>query len=286
MSLKLVPYAAILALVLACGGDGGPTAPPPPPPPAPVGNDFDDDGIPNVVDACPNVAEIFNNYRDVDGCPDDSLELYTGVRVDAEVFWNQIFALLGLQYTFITGFTPYSGPVAYACGHTDLFNALYCPSDGSVWYHREFLDFVLLAGGDGAAAVIIAHEIGHHISNLDGVFVLLALGLVTGKQVELQADCYAGAWGAWVANRGLLEAGDLEEAANLLLIIGDDNLGQPWFNPNGHGTSAQRLTAFAAGFLFGVAGCVDISIFPAASVADLNPDGIERSLGDPRLNIP
>ena len=39
-------------------------------------NDFDDDGIPNTVDSCPNEPETVNNLSDSDCCADDSLEFY------------------------------------------------------------------------------------------------------------------------------------------------------------------------------------------------------------------
>lgn len=43
-------------------------------------------------------------------------------------------------------------------------------------------------------------------------------------RVELQADCYAGIWASYTDQKGLLEAGDLEEALNAAHQIGDDTL--------------------------------------------------------------
>ena len=71
---------------------------------------------------------------------------------------------------------------------------------------------------------------------------------------ELQADCFAGVWGH-VANsqRQLLDPGDLEEALQAATAIGDDRLqreagGQVVPDSFTHGTSAQRVQWFRAGF--------------------------------------
>ncbi|MBW8734703.1 MAG: neutral zinc metallopeptidase, partial [Asticcacaulis sp.] len=78
----------------------------------------------------------------------------------------------------------------------------------------------------------------------------------TGASVrlELQADCYAGVW-AKQSNSKLhwLEAGDLEEAINAASSVGDDTLqkrSQGVVVPDSftHGTSAQRMKWFRAGY--------------------------------------
>ena len=248
----------LVLLLVACGEAGGPTAPP-----SPTDNDIDNDGILDSVDDCPTQPEVVNGWLDSDGCPDNSLDLYAAVRADAEGFWQVVFAQEGDVYLPISGFTPYSNPISTACGVLVLNNAVYCVATFDVFYHREFLDSFLLQIGDAAPAVIVAHEIGHHVSNLLGFFLLRDLGLVTTKQLELQADCWAGAWVAFVANRGLLDEGDLEEAGATLFAVGDINA--PWFNPHGHGTGDERVVAFALGFIGGVDGCADINVFPGFS---------------------
>ena len=42
-------------------------------------SDFDQDGISNAIDLCPNVSETYNNFEDEDGCPDyvDTVELFS-----------------------------------------------------------------------------------------------------------------------------------------------------------------------------------------------------------------
>ena len=74
---------------------------------------------------------------------------------------------------------------------------------------------------------------------------------------ELQADCFAGVW-AFNGQKRLnwLEPGDIEEALNAANAIGDDRLqqqGQGRVVPDSftHGTSAQRVRWFKAGFAQG-----------------------------------
>ena len=71
--------------------------------------------------------------------------------------------------------------------------------------------------------------------------------------LELQADCYAGGWAHGVAQRGDLELGDLDEGLSAASAVGDDRLQQQSrgeVHPESftHGTSAQRMRWFRAGF--------------------------------------
>ena len=253
---------ALMLVFAACGGDSGPTGPS-----TPTNPDTDGDGIFNSVDACPTVPETFNGWEDVDGCPDNTLDFYQAVRVDVEGFWQIVFAQESLVYQPISGFTSYSNSIATPCGAALLGNAFYCLVNLGVFYHRELLDGFMMQIGDAAPAVIVAHEVGHHVSNQLGYFLLRDLGFVTTKQIELQADCWAGGWVAFVANRAFLESGDLEEIGATLFAVGDVNA--PWFNPNGHGTAEERGIAFLLGFISGaVDGCSDITVFPAFSITN------------------
>jgi predicted metalloprotease len=72
-------------------------------------------------------------------------------------------------------------------------------------------------------------------------------------RVELQADCFAGVWGKFTQQKGILETGDLDEALNAAQQIGDDTLqkrSQGYVVPESfnHGTSAQRARWFKRGF--------------------------------------
>ncbi|WP_204310708.1 neutral zinc metallopeptidase, partial [Escherichia coli] len=75
------------------------------------------------------------------------------------------------------------------------------------------------ASGDFAQAYVLAHEVGHHVQNLIGVLPKFnqmrqnmseADANAMSVRVELQADCFAGIWGHFTQQKGILEAGDLE----------------------------------------------------------------------------
>jgi len=158
--------------------------------------------------------------------------------------------------------------VSTACGGaTAAVGPFYCPGDSRVYLDLSFfrqLQEELHASGDFARAYVIAHEVGHHVQNLTGVFQRseaarrrgAAMNGASGLSVrqELQADCYAGVW----ANRSQqeldwLEPGDIESALNAASHIGDDALqqqAQGRVRPDTftHGTSAQRVKWFKAGF--------------------------------------
>ena len=116
-------------------------------------------------------------------------------------------------------------------------------------------------------AYVIAHEVGHHIQNLEGTLdraqqAQQSVGRTQGNQiqvgVELQADCYAGVWAANARDeRGsIIEQGDIEEGMRAAEAIGDDTLqkqAQGTVVPESftHGTSAQRMEALRRGMTSG-----------------------------------
>jgi hypothetical protein len=119
------------------------------------------------------------------------------------------------------------------------------------------------AEGDFARAYVLAHEVGHHVQNLEGTLdqVHKAKQRVQGDAgknklqvgVELQADCYAGVW-AHYADKELhiLQQGDLEEAIVAADAIGDDRLqkqARGFAIPHTftHGSSKQRVEWFTKG---------------------------------------
>ena len=109
---------------------------------------------------------------------------------------------------------------------------------------------------------MIAHEVGHHIQNVTGVFDRVRQSASRANQnemsvrQELQADCYAGVWGHYAAKRGVLEPGDVEEGLTAAAAIGDDQIqrktqGQVTPESWTHGSSAQRVQWFRTGLQSG-----------------------------------
>jgi predicted metalloprotease len=71
-------------------------------------------------------------------------------------------------------------------------------------------------------------------------------------RLELQADFLAGVWAHYAQRKGILEAGDIEEALGAASAVGDDRLqseGQGYVVPDSftHGTSEQRIRWFRKG---------------------------------------
>ncbi|HEY0190351.1 MAG TPA: neutral zinc metallopeptidase [Kofleriaceae bacterium] len=148
-----------------------------------------------------------------------------------------------------------------ACGTaTSAVGPFYCQLDHKVYIDLAFYEELRKkfgAPGDFAQAYVIAHELGHHVQNLRGLF---GRGEASSVPIELQADCLAGAWGKSADSRGLLEGGDLQEALTAASAIGDDTLqrkSQGYVRPETftHGTSAQRTASFRKGYDGGAAAC-------------------------------
>jgi uncharacterized protein len=156
----------------------------------------------------------------------------------------------------------YRDAVESACGFQKAaVGPFYCPGDAMAYFDLDFLDALqnkLGARGDFASAYVIAHEIGHHVQKLLGTSSRARAGGQeegaggSSVRLELQADCYAGVWGAYAKKQALLETGDVEEALGAANAIGDDTLqrrGTGRVTPEtfSHGTSAQRVRWFKRG---------------------------------------
>lgn len=187
------------------------------------------------------------------------------VKADTETVWGKIFQQAGQRYP-APELVLYRGATNSGCGAADSrMGPFYCPGDRKVYVDLSFFNDLKHkhgAGGDFAQAYVVAHEIGHHIQNIEGTLdkVQRAKQSVRGEQgnalqvkVELQADCYAGIWAHYQHKlHDALEPGDLEEALNAAAAIGDDRLqkqAQGFAIPHTftHGSSKQRVEWFARG---------------------------------------
>lgn len=188
------------------------------------------------------------------------------VLADTEAVWSEMFTQAGTRYPPPT-LVLYRGSTVSGCGPASArMGPFYCPEDQKVYVDLGFFDDLKNrhgAGGDFAQAYVLAHEIGHHVQNLEGTLdqVQLAKQRVLGEaqknqlqvQLELQADCYAGIWANHAHKQfDILEEGDLEEALVAAASIGDDRLqkqARGFAIPHTftHGSSKQRVEWFARG---------------------------------------
>jgi len=186
---------------------------------------------------------------------------------DTEEVWAKLFReQVGQAYAPVTlvlfkGVT--QSPCGGASGATGPF---YCPGDKKAYLDTSFfttLEQRMGAGGDFAAAYVIAHEVAHHVQ--DELGILGQANRVRGQsseadanaisvRIELQADCFSGIWAREAqAAFGSLERGDIAEAMNAAKQIGDDTLQRdagrvPQPHTFTHGTSEQRQRWFARGY--------------------------------------
>lgn len=181
----------------------------------------------------------------------DSDKLVEDIAADIDNFWRREFTARGWQYESPTRIQGYAQRIRTGCGLASLNNAFYCQLTHGIYYDTNLLATQFDRVGDFASAIVIAHEWGHAIQNLRDIFRRSRYTIET----ELQADCFAGAYTRDANTRGLLEPGDIEEAAELLYKIGDP-ANTPWYARGAHGSSQQRTTAFQNGLKLGVTACL------------------------------
>ena len=197
-------------------------------------------------------------------------DFLTRVLGSTEETWGEIFQRSGSQYV-PTRMVAYTSGTQTACGFGQaVMGPFSCPNDRSIYIDPNFFNELSQrfgAPGDFAMAYVIAHEVGHHIQNLEGTLDRAqsaqarsgkAEGNAIQVQVELQADCYAGVWAANArdAQGNILEPGDVEEGMRAAEAIGDDTLQrqtQGTIVPESftHGTSEQRMAALRRGLTTG-----------------------------------
>ncbi|MDH3493629.1 MAG: zinc metallopeptidase [Acidobacteriota bacterium] len=202
------------------------------------------------------------------GKTDENSEFVSVVLGSTEDVWNDVFRKSGIRYKE-PKLVLFTGQVRSACGFADAaMGPFYCPGDQKLYLDFAFfgeLEREFKAPGDFAQAYVIAHEVGHHVQNLLGTMdKVTSAQRSAGKseanrlsvRLELQADCFAGIWAAEANRKGLVEAGDAEEAIRAAQAVGDDMIQKRtrgYVVPDSftHGTARERATWFATGFKSG-----------------------------------
>jgi len=188
----------------------------------------------------------------------------SSVLKSTEDVWGQILPqqTRGVRYTN-PKLVLFSGQTQSACGYaSSATGPFYCPGDEKLYLDFAFFDELKSqfgAPGDFAQAYVVAHEVGHHVQDLLGTMDKVNNAGNSNEmsvRLELQADCYAGVWGFYAQKKGLLEAGDAEEALKAASAVGDDSIqkkAQGYVVPESftHGSARERMSWFNQGFQSG-----------------------------------
>ncbi len=169
--------------------------------------------------------------------------LVEGMVNNLNAYWEERFQLLGHPYSpaklvFLYDHELLLGPCGLA------FTGLgpgYCPQDETLYYPIDWVDpstgLRLEEYGEPAVEMVVAHEMAHHAQLQMQKLGIPGVESASGTQMELEADCLAGAY----ANQAITEPGGIEAA---LAALGE--AGGP-----GHGSSQQRVAAFELGYSTG-----------------------------------
>ncbi|WP_053385163.1 KPN_02809 family neutral zinc metallopeptidase [Leucobacter celer] len=171
----------------------------------------------------------------------------------------------------------FEGQTESACGAASAATGpFYCPADEKIYIDVSFFDTLSgeygASNGSLAQMYVLAHEWGHHVSNLIGS--LQGVGRDSGPtsgsvRLELQADCFAGAW-VQSASTVTDDSGvpflkpitqqQIADAMSAAAAVGDDHIMESagvGVNPERftHGTSEQRMRWFQTGYRNGPTAC-------------------------------
>lgn len=180
---------------------------------------------------------------------------------DVDAFWSRSYEdLYGEPYRPIEGgFWPYGPDTEQPpCGepppgYSDIAeNAFFCPAaDLVAWDNVNLIPGLYDEFGGFTLGIVFAHEFGHAIqfrADTQGDTVML----------ELQADCFAGAWTADVeagnSDYFTLTLDDLDKAVAGFLEL-RDGVGTGAADPAAHGTGFDRIGSFVEGFEQGLERC-------------------------------
>ena len=195
--------------------------------------------------------------------PDQNRQFVGAVMGSTEDVWGTILPQQARKRYSPPKLVLFTQQVSSACGYASAATGpFYCPGDQNLYLDFAFFQELkneFKAPGDFAQAYVIAHEVGHHVQNLLGTMDRVQRAGNNNRlsvALELQADCYAGVWANYAAKKGLVEAGDTEEAIRAAQAVGDDMIQkrtQGYVVPDSftHGSAQQRMEWFARGMKSG-----------------------------------
>lgn len=212
-----------------------------------------------IVPQAPTTLPVGRSPGDANADPSTIDAFMTTVLGSVDEYWTTTLQANGhpapeVAYAWVAPGTS----TGTACGlDADAASAFYCPADDTIYIGQTFASRLFdgvsqgfpgeaagygHAAGDFAVAYVVAHEYAHNVQQELGIFASFR-----GRQArpfELQADCFSGTWANSVYEQGLLQEGDLEEALQTALAIGDFEVG----SEQHHGTPTERRDALLAGY--------------------------------------
>ncbi len=191
---------------------------------------------------------------------------------DLQDFWNENYPkFYDADYTPLEGgihphFPDNPAELPIGCEFTGDYaevedNAFYCEEGDFIVYDDDLL-FPSFADEFGIASIglILAHEWGHVIQSSLRADIL---DRFVNTTLELQADCFVGAWVADVQESGVngrrFSDADLTSSLLGLVQLGDMPGDSP-DDPAAHGSAFDRVSSFQDGFFGGLGPCVDYAV--------------------------
>ncbi|WP_027466604.1 KPN_02809 family neutral zinc metallopeptidase [Curtobacterium sp. UNCCL17] len=205
-----------------------------------------------------------------------------GAAESLDAYWTSEARSLGISYTS-PDFFLFQDSTDTSCGQASAATGpFYCPPDRAIFLDTAFYDDLQSqygsSGGPLAQMYVVAHEWGHHVQQLQGSFANTdrsGTGASSGSvRVELQADCYAGAWVGDAATTKdangetffePITRSQITDALSAASAVGDDSIQERAtgrVDPDSftHGSSEQRQRWFLRGYQQGATSCDTLSI--------------------------
>ncbi|HEX6238135.1 MAG TPA: neutral zinc metallopeptidase [Acidimicrobiales bacterium] len=203
--------------------------------------------------------------------PDDPRALASAAVADVEGYWVETYPeVYGGAFEPLDGYHPYGPDTPVPpCGDPPptydqiAENAFYCPGDDLIaWDEDALVPRLEDQFGPFTIGIVMAHEFAHAVQMRAGV---------SGRTIdlELQADCFSGAWAAHVANGGSDVFGvddEVLDASVAGMIAISDAPGTAEDDPLAHGSGFDRIGAFQEGFDGGARWCADAVDTPRETV--------------------
>lgn len=169
--------------------------------------------------------------------------------------WQPLLAAAQLPFAPAT-VVLFGSTVGTPCGQgVQAEGAFYCDGSSTIYVSPEKFSTTerISDSQTGVFLSIMAHEYGHHVQDLSGIFAEAGnqrvqvgpdtpAGLEISRRIELQANCFAGMFFAAVQGRGSVPAKVVRQASADIAHRGDTKRG-----PADHGSFAHSALWFERG---------------------------------------